>query len=453
MGLLLSVLCCCGTCAKSAGSCCCAMGSGAVRGSRQASKATYVVLLLLSGLFAWVVQRYGPDGEREFAELDFMCDGQDGDTVCSDVGFVYRVSFLNVIFFSFMLLATTPVPTCIGEERFRPVFGWSFHLGWWSIKLVLYFALMCSLPWLPSLLFDNPDNAYAWVARIASGFFLILQVLLLIDFSYQLNEDWLDRSEDGSKGWIIGLFIITFLCLIGGFGLTAAIFLEYGDCGTGKVFNIVNICLFVGYSILTFFRERLTDIPGSAVPVAIVFFYTSYLTWSATESIPSEECRPLDDGSNLVIFIGVGFAMLSMVWLAYTASKRASNLIAGDTKGGDNARLGDPSMGGIYAVGTDKAGNEIMARDTEMAAAKQEELENKNDALEDRPHIFYMILISASFYMAMILTNWGVIEGESGNAAIGNVSSWVKIVSAWFTVALYVWTIIAPLILDREFDY
>jgi len=431
------------------------MGSGAVKGSRQASKATYVILLLLSGLMAWLVEYYGPDGGKTFAQLDFSCDGQDGNTVCSDIGFVYRVSFINVLFFSFMLLATFPVPTCTGEERFRPLCGWSFHLGWWSIKLILYLGAMCSLPWLPSSIFDNPENGFAWVARVASGLFIILQVLLLIDFSYQLNEDWLDRTETGSKGWLVGLYVITFLMFGGGLAFTAIIFAKYDDCRAGKSFAVVNLILFVIYATMTVFREKFTGIAGSAVPVSIVFFYTSYLVWSATESIPSTECHPFDDGNSALVIVGVIIALVSLVWLAYTASKRTSNLLAGDTKSEEKPKLGDSQLGGIYEIGEDKNGKAIMARDTIEVKDDEanEEANNKNDSLEDKPHIFYSVLIFASFYMAMILTNWGISENSTDNSTIGTVSSWVKIAASWLTVLLYVWTIVAPLIINRDFDY
>jgi len=450
MGILLSVFCCCTSCLKAGGSCCFSAGSSAVAGSRQASKATYVMLILFSGLLAWILSRYGPDGDREWKQLDFRC-GTDGDDVCSDVGIVYRISFLNVIFMSFMLLLVQPVPTCTGERRFAPLAGDGFHTGFWAIKLLLYLGLMATIPFLPSDMFDDPDNAYAWTARVLSGIFLILQTLLLIDFAYQLNEDWLARAYDGdeeNKGWVIGLIVISLFLFLGGAGITAGMFLQYGGCKTGITFTIINIVAMVVYMLFTIFREKLTDQPGSIVPASVVFFFTSYQTWSATESLPDDpDCRPLDNGSDLIVFVGVVIAMLSLTWLAYTATRRTENLIVGDD--GSGSSKGD--YGGLYAVGNEN-GRDVMARGEEDPEAG--ESSNPNDQYQDSPRVFYVIMILASFYMAMILTNWGVVDTTNDNKAIGNVSAYVKISSAWLTILLYTWTLIAPRVLSgREFDF
>jgi len=58
----------------------------------------------------------------------------------------------------------------------------------------------------------------------------------------------------------------------------------------------------------------------------------------------------------------------------------------------------------------------------------------------------------------MVLTNWGIPEkaDENHQQSIqidqGMMSVWVKVVSSWITVILYVWTLIAPMCYpDREF--
>lgn len=451
MGLVFSVLCCCGTCVKSCSSCCCSVGKGAAAGSRQASKASYVCLLFLSTLVSWVVQRYGEDGDKSFAELDFECTGADGNLVCSDNGFVLRVSFVNVLFFSLMMLLTTNVPTCTGDRSWRPIAGDSFHLGWWSVKLVIYFGLMVMVPFLPSSFWDDDENAYAWVARVVSGFFLLLQVLLLIDFGYALNDDWVERAGDEmeNKGWIYGLIAITAVLLAGALGGNAFLFLKYDGCSQAATFAGLNVGFFVVYMALTLFRDRYADNPGAVLPTVLVFFYTTFLVWSGTESIPDSSCRPFDDGSDLVVFVGVLIAALSLSWLSYTASSRTTKLVTG---GGAGESSGGAGMGGIYAVGSDSGGRDVLARDGDSDAG--EASSNPNDALPDKTHIFYGILILASFYMAMLLTNWGTDNGFNTNAAIGNISSSVKFASAGFTIALYTWTLVAPAVLkNREFDF
>ena len=58
----------------------------------------------------------------------------------------------------------------------------------------------------------------------------------------------------------------------------------------------------------------------------------------------------------------------------------------------------------------------------------------------------------ASFYLAMLLTNWAVLD-VSNAAGVGTASMWIKFVSQWLTVVLFLWTLLAPLCCkDREFD-
>jgi len=58
----------------------------------------------------------------------------------------------------------------------------------------------------------------------------------------------------------------------------------------------------------------------------------------------------------------------------------------------------------------------------------------------------------------MVLTNWGIPEkaDESQKQSIqidqGMMSVWVKVVSSWITILLYIWTLIAPICYpEREF--
>jgi hypothetical protein len=66
---------------------------------------------------------------------------------------------------------------------------------------------------------------------------------------------------------------------------------------------------------------------------------------------------------------------------------------------------------------------------------------------------FYLILLFASMYMSMLLTDWGTktVSDEIVDHS-ATASMWVKIVAQWVTVGLFAWTLVAPAILtDREF--
>jgi len=68
----------------------------------------------------------------------------------------------------------------------------------------------------------------------------------------------------------------------------------------------------------------------------------------------------------------------------------------------------------------------------------------------------------AALYLAMVLTNWETVSALTGDAVPQNsvfvdqgmAAVWVKIISSWITFALFLWTMVAPIILrNRDFGF
>jgi hypothetical protein len=88
-----------------------------------------------------------------------------------------------------------------------------------------------------------------------------------------------------------------------------------------------------------------------------------------------------------------------------------------------------------------------------------------------RPDMFHLVYALAAMYLAMLFTNWEVASfviaadfGASGAADFGGASGaslaafqfgggwasvWVKMATKWFCEALYLWTVLAPLVCGR----
>jgi hypothetical protein len=66
---------------------------------------------------------------------------------------------------------------------------------------------------------------------------------------------------------------------------------------------------------------------------------------------------------------------------------------------------------------------------------------------------FHFVYALASLYAMMTLTNW---YQPSQTLSFFNMSSpayWIKIVSSWFCLFLFLWTILAPFLLqNRDFN-
>ena len=66
---------------------------------------------------------------------------------------------------------------------------------------------------------------------------------------------------------------------------------------------------------------------------------------------------------------------------------------------------------------------------------------------------FHLIFALASMYIAMLMTGWGTGAEERDLIDVGWTSVWVKVIAQWMTVAVYAWTMAAPLLFpDRDFS-
>jgi len=64
----------------------------------------------------------------------------------------------------------------------------------------------------------------------------------------------------------------------------------------------------------------------------------------------------------------------------------------------------------------------------------------------------------AALYLTMVLTNWALPTSDDSdkNSSVqvdqGMMSVWVKIISAWATIVLYLWTLLAPILFPHRFE-
>ena len=69
--------------------------------------------------------------------------------------------------------------------------------------------------------------------------------------------------------------------------------------------------------------------------------------------------------------------------------------------------------------------------------------------------LFHVIMMVASVYYAMVLTNWGnpsVNNQTNDFFGVSWLSFWVKISSQWAALVLFLLTLLVPLCLHREYN-
>lgn len=90
---------------------------------------------------------------------------------------VYRVSLGNFMFFGSLSAMLIDCKTR-SDPRDRHI-----HHGSWTLKLAAW--ALCVI--VPFLLPDGFIDAYAWLARLGSGVFLVVQMVILLDFGEFLS--------------------------------------------------------------------------------------------------------------------------------------------------------------------------------------------------------------------------------------------------------------------------
>ena len=401
--------------------------------SPTAAKLFYILLLGLSVLTATILRYHSEKLDfGVFGDLNCPNDG----TLCKGNEAVFRISFILVLFFTLMTVLS------LASE--------DFHRGYWGIKVLVIIAGVVGSFFIPHF----NVHAYAWFARVGSTAFLVLQILLLIDFAYQINDSWVARAYGGdpsdvtneatNHNWLYGLLVAS-----GGLYVTAIVgvvllFVFYASCPVGVSFTVVSMLSIIVVTLLAIFRDKIVDseMQGAIFPTAFVSAYVIFLCWSALESNPDAKCRPKAEHSTLDFTFGALFASVTLMWSAFSVTSNAGHLVKGEKleKAGNNS-----GESGVELAGP------VISNDLEEQMVSGEDEDDTPVYSHEQSWMFHLIMVTASTYMAMLLTDWGSTKGA---ANAGEASMWMKIVAQWLTTLLFGWTLIAPAILkDRDWDF
>ena len=142
------------------------------------SRIPYLFLTILSGIFAVFMSFYG---EKHF-KLSFVYSGSicNSNNACDGDGSVYRICFC---LFVFELIHVLIVPVAN-----------DFHWFMFPIKFILFIILVCF-----TFFYDESTNFYnifaVNVGRIASILYLFIQILILIDWAWNVKE-WFEKKVE-----------------------------------------------------------------------------------------------------------------------------------------------------------------------------------------------------------------------------------------------------------------
>jgi len=438
MGCCISCIACNAASCLCSGACkCCGK---VVPMSAIAGRVAYTILFFFISFIAWVFRSWAQNILKWVPVLKTVChtSANDDEQVCFGTFAVYRISFVLALFHLILSAAMIGV-------KYRGDCRTGLQDGFWLIKIPLLLALGVAAFFIP-----NPFFAYyGWVALIASGIFILVQLILLVDFAHTWAENWIgkmEESEEGDNRWyytllgstgVLYAFAITMIILMFVFFCRDA-----AKCQTNVAFVTMNIifCLLLSFVSIQPRVQELNEKSG-LLQAGVITAYATYLVWSGMMS-DTGSCNPwtksTSAASNVSVIIGAVFTIIA---LCYATIRAANNLGSADIE----------ESKPLVESAADK-------EDKEKEVEKEEE-ERAADPDEPVPYHFsrfHFVFALGAMYLSMLMTDWHTVYSPSSSDTTARVDTglaavWVKVVSSWLCCALYLWTLVGPVLFpDRE---
>ncbi|KAJ0408929.1 hypothetical protein P43SY_002808 [Pythium insidiosum] len=279
-------------------------------------------------------------------------------------------------------------------------------------QLPFYIVMLLATLFIPNSFFDD----YAQVARVASGAFIVLQIVIIVD--YNLRDYFLDKIEAAAQdeearqalleadttdaapkssaavweGAFLGLVCLLFAGAIAGIVL---MFKFYADCDLNKAFILITIFAIVLLTVMSV----LAWIGVGLLPAAAVSCYLVLMCYQAVHSNPDETCtgnvdRTSSSHVTRSVMLNSLLAALTITWTSWRTSGTSTHLLSLTSS---SSQLRDDRKHELDAsIGDNEADDDIAG---DRAAPQVPE------------HQFHVLMVLSSLYMAMVITNWGSSNG------------------------------------------
>lgn len=191
------------------------------------------------------------------------------------------------------------------------------------------------------------------------------------------------------------------------------------------------------------------------------------------------QCNPLLRAatSTRTISIVLG-AVMTMITIAYTTTRAATQGTSLKSSGANYTRLNQEDEGDAYeqsyisdqpfsrremraealraAVASGSLPSSALDDDSDDDDIGGHSSQNdENASTKYNYSLFHVVFLGATMWVASLLTqNLDPEAPQDGLAPVGRTywASWVKIISAWVCYVIYLWSLIAPVLMPDRFD-
>ncbi|KAJ8259058.1 hypothetical protein COCON_G00180700 [Conger conger] len=440
----------------------------------------YAFILLLGTIVCCVM--LSPGVEKQLKTIPGFCDGGAGSSVpgvhmdinCDIfVGYkaVYRVCFGMSLCFLFFALLTINVKNSRDPRA-------AVHNGFWFFKIAAMIAVTVGAFYIPEGSFTH-----TWFVVGSGGafFFILIQLVLLVDFAHSWNEAWVDNMEKGnSRAWYAALLSMTGLCYVMSLVAIILFYVFYTKpegCVINKFFISFNMILCIVASVISVMPKVQEAQPRSGLlQSAVITLYTMYLTWSAMTNEPDHECNPsllsifqqiaspttapeMAENQTHVVIIRAEEPIPSAPYIQWWDAQSIVGLaifvlciLYSSIRSSNTSQVNKLTLASKDAVILEESSVGTPEEVEEGDGPRRVE-DNERDMVQYSYSFFHFMLFLASLYIMMTLTNWYSPDADYNVMTSKWPSVWVKISSSWVCLALYAWTLIAPMVLThRDFS-
>ncbi|XP_043792233.1 probable serine incorporator isoform X3 [Apis laboriosa] len=374
----------------------------------------------------------------------------------SAVGYlaVYRICFIIALYF--FLMSVIMIRVRSSRDPRAPI-----QNGFWAIKYLLIIGGIIGAFFIPEKSFGT---TWMYFGMIGGFLFIIIQLILIVDFAHSWADAWVGNYEETeSKGWyaaLLGATLFNYIVSITGIVLLFIYFTHADSCDLNKFFISFNLILCVIASIISTLPNVQEYNPRSGLlQSSVVSLYVVYLTWSGISNSPDHECNPgfleiiLNDADsrNRVAFDKESIIGL-IIWFScvlYSSLRTASK--SSKITMSENILIKD--NGAVRNAGNQNLiDNEGRTADSETGN-ETKVWDNEEDSVAYNWSFFHLMFALATLYVMMTLTNWYQPNSNLDTLNANTASMWVKIISSWMCLGLYIWSLIAPAVLrNRDFS-
>ncbi|XVF38130.1 hypothetical protein REPUB_Repub20aG0072000 [Reevesia pubescens] len=401
-------------CAASTCGLCSSVASGI---SKKSARLGYCGLFGLSLIVSWILREVGAPLLEKLPWINSSTHTK----AWFQQQAVLRVGLGNFLFFAILALIMIGVKDQNDKRD-------SWHHGGWIAKLVIWILLVILMFFLPNVVI----TVYGTLSKFGAGLFLLVQVIILLDCTHSWNDAWVEKDE---QKWYIALLAISIGCYLVSFVFSGILFIWFNpsghDCGLNIFFIVMTMVLAFSFGIIALHPT----VNGSLLPASVISVYCAYVCYTGLSSEPRDYvCNGLHNKSAVSIstlILGMLTTVLSVIYSALRA-------------GSSTTFLSPPS--------SPRSGSKKPLLEGEDVEEGKEKKEKEARPVSYSYSFFHLIFALASMYSAMLLSGWTSTSESSELVDVGWTSVWVRICTEWVTAALYVWTLVAPLIIpDREF--